>query len=135
MMSKIITSNFQSMDRVNTYFFLRKTRAVDMKNKKKCPKSCLGHLKWWVTAVALESKKILLKKFTQNKAFLYLSYSKNWKLILCMDLSFHPLPRLLSNQENNNFKLFCLKRIPIIRRTSEKSLLSGPSFILLQNKQ
>lgn len=34
MTSKIITNNFQSMDRVNTYF-VRKTRAVDMKIKKK----------------------------------------------------------------------------------------------------
>lgn len=34
MTSKIITDNFQSMDRVNTYF-LRETRAVDMKKKKK----------------------------------------------------------------------------------------------------
>lgn len=34
MTSKIITNNFQSMDRVITDF-LRKTRAVDMKIKKK----------------------------------------------------------------------------------------------------
>lgn len=33
MTSKIITNNFQSMDGVNSYF-LRKTRAVDMKKKK-----------------------------------------------------------------------------------------------------